>query len=167
MLYRTYSGKIWRALNLVKWRKKVVFWYWRNFHLTIWNCTCDVIIFTLWHNRSGFSVWRTLVGRNGEWRLQVDSSIWGHRVFESNWNPTTGEELNCVWERTNTEDSYAVAVICRSAVVTGHVPRNMSAACVLFLRRRGTIRHELELSRKTRSRGSPACACMYICACGW
>ena len=32
-------------------------------------------------------------------------------------NPTTGEELNCVRERTNTEDPYAVAAIRRSAVV--------------------------------------------------
>ena len=37
-------------------------------------------------------------------------------------------------ERTNTEDLYAVAVIRRSTVV-GHVPRNMSACCALFLRR--------------------------------
>ena len=54
-------------------------------------------------------------------------------------NPTTGEELNCVRERTKTEDPYdpyAVAAIRRSAVV-GHLPRNMSAACALFLRRRG------------------------------
>ena len=39
------------------------------------------------------------------------SMIQGYHVFESIWNPTTGEELNCVRERTNTEDSYAVAMI--------------------------------------------------------
>ena len=65
--------------------------------------------------------------------LKVDSCIQGYHVFKSIWNPTTGEELNCVRERTNTEDPYAVAVICRSAVV-GHVPRKMSAVCALFLR---------------------------------
>ena len=42
--YVPYSGKIWRAINLAKWRKKVVFWYWRNLNLAIWNCTCDVIV---------------------------------------------------------------------------------------------------------------------------
>ena len=52
------------------------------------------------------------------------------------WNPTTGEELNCMQERVNTEDPYAVAVIRRSAVV-GHVPRKMSAACALFLTTKG------------------------------
>ena len=65
--------------------------------------------------------------------LKVDSCIQGYHVFKSIWNPTTGEELNCVRERTNTEDPYAVAVIRRSAVV-GHVPRKMSAVCTLFLR---------------------------------
>ena len=64
--------------------------------------------------------------------FQVDSCIQRYH---------TGEELNCVRERTNTEDPYAVAAIRRCAVV-GHVPRNMSAACALFLRRRETIRHD-------------------------
>ena len=36
-------------------------------------------------------------------------------------------------ERTSTEDLYDAAVIRRSAVV-GHVTRNMSAGCALFLR---------------------------------
>ena len=133
-----YSGKNWRALNLAKWRKKVVFLYWRNLNLAIWNCTCDVIIFTLWRNRSTSSL---AYARSPKLTFQVDSCIQSYHVFESIWNPTTGEELNCVRERTNTEDSYAVAMIRRSAVV-GHAPRNMSAACALFLRRRGTIWHD-------------------------
>ena len=37
-----------------------------------------------------------------------------------------GEELNCVQERTNTEDPYAVAVIRRSAVVG---PKDVSHLC--------------------------------------
>ena len=65
--------------------------------------------------------------------FEVESCIQGYHVFKSIWNPTTGEELNCVWEKTNTKDPYAIAVICRRAVV-GHVPRKMSA-CALFLRR--------------------------------
>ena len=69
--------------------------------------------------------------------FEVDSCIRGYHVFKSIWNPTTGKELNCVQERTNTEDPYAVAVIRRSAVV-GHVPRKMSATRALFLRRKGT-----------------------------
>ena len=66
--------------------------------------------------------------------FEVESCIQGYHVFKSIWNPTTGEELNCMRERTNTEDLYTVAVIRRSAVI-GHVPQKMSAACALFLRR--------------------------------
>ena len=65
--------------------------------------------------------------------FEVDSCIQGYHVFESIWNPTTGEELNCMQERANTKDPYVVAVIRRSVVV-GHVPRKISAACALFLR---------------------------------
>ena len=72
--------------------------------------------------------------------FEVDSCIQGYHVFES-----TGEDLNCVQERANTEDSYAVAVVHRSVVV-GHVPQKMSATCALFLRRRGIIRHDLHSS---------------------
>jgi len=66
-------------------------------------------------------------------KLRMESCIQGYH---------TGEELNCVRERTNTEDPYAVAAIRLDAAVVGHVPRNMSAACALFLRRRGTIQHD-------------------------
>ena len=57
--------------------------------------------------------------------FEVESCIRGYHVF-------IGKELNCVQERINTKDLYAVAVIRRSTVV-GHVPRKMSAACVLSL----------------------------------
>ena len=56
----------------------------------------------------------------------------------------TEEELNCMRESTNSEDSYAyaVAVIHRSTAVghytlvhkTGHIPRKISAAYALFLK---------------------------------
>ena len=103
------------------------------------------------------------------------------------WNPTTGEELNCVQERANTEDPYAVAMIRRSAVV-GNVPRKMSAACALFLTQRGTIQHDqLQLvlfntriqSLNCHKKFSPGQACMRahvhmcmrahvdMCMCGW
>ena len=74
------------------------------------------------------SAWRTLARQVCESTFQVECCIQGYNVFKSTWNPTTGEELNCVRERTNTEDPYAVGVIHRSAVV-GRVPQKMSAAC--------------------------------------
>ena len=89
-----YSRKIWRALNLAKWRKKIVFWYWRNLNLAIWNCTCDVIIlrcdviiFTLWCNRSAFrlSAWRRLARQNWEWRLFRSTAVFKGTIQGKNW----------------------------------------------------------------------------------
>ena len=79
--------------------------------------------------------------------FEVESCIRGYHVFKSIWNATTGEELNCLRETTNTEDPYAVAVKRGSAVI-GHVPRKISAACALFLRRKGTIRCTTTGSRR-------------------
>jgi len=79
--------------------------------------------------------------------FEVESCIRGYHVFKSIWNATTGEELNCLRETTNTEDPYAVAVKRGSAVVD-HVPRKISAACALFLRRKGTIRCTITGSRR-------------------
>ena len=56
--------------------------------------------------------------------LQVESCVRGHHIYKTIWNPTVGEELNCMRETTNSEDPYAVAVMRNSAVVD-HVPRKM------------------------------------------
>ena len=48
-------------------------------------------------------------------------------------NSTVGEESNRVRESTNSEDTYAVAVMRNSAVVS-LVRRKMSASCALFFR---------------------------------
>ena len=80
--------------------------------------------------------WCTLACLTCELRMEtceVESCIRGYHVFKSIWNPTTREKLNCMQERTNTVDPYAVAVIRRSAVVD-HVSRKLSDACALFLR---------------------------------
>ena len=136
-----YSGKIWRALNLVKWRKEVVFWYWWNLNLAIWNCTCDVIILRcdviVAHDATYASSPKLRMETLEVDRRQLCSRLpcfW--KYLEPN-----HKDLNCVRERTNTEDPYAVGVIRRNAVV-GHVPRKMSAACALFLRWRGAIWHD-------------------------
>ena len=48
------------------------------------------------------------------------------------------EELSCRQEGGNRHNPYAVAVL-KGTIVAGHVPRKISAACSLFLRRQGTI----------------------------
>ena len=73
-----------------------------------------------------------------EAELCVESCVRGHHVFKRTWTPSVGEELSCKRESGNNKDPYAVAVMRRGTVV-GHVPRKISAACFLFLRRNGTI----------------------------
>ena len=65
----------------------------------------------------------------------VDSCVRGHHVSKHFWTPTIGETLVCKQEPENLTDPYAVAVMANSIVV-GHVPRKISAACSLFLRRK-------------------------------
>ena len=45
--------------------------------------------------------------------------------------------MTCTREVENTKDPFAVAMVCRSTVV-GNVPQRLSAACALFLARKGT-----------------------------
>jgi len=59
-------------------------------------------------------------------------------IYKQVWTPFIGYELKITCEIENTKDQFAVAVVCCSTVV-GHVPRKISAACALFLARKGTI----------------------------
>ena len=57
--------------------------------------------------------------------------------------PTVGEELVCEHELGNSHDPYTVAVkkaIGGEMKVVGHVPRNISPICSLFIRRGDMIR---------------------------
>ena len=56
--------------------------------------------------------------------LQIENCVRGHHIYERIWNPTVGEELNCVRETTNSEDPYAVM---RNIAVVDHVPCKMRA----------------------------------------
>ena len=70
--------------------------------------------------------------------LQLESCVRGHHVYKTMWTPSLGEVLQCRIESGNAKDPYAVAVTRRNIIV-GHAPRNISAACSLFLRRTGRI----------------------------
>ena len=52
--------------------------------------------------------------------------------------PFVGEELQCKIEHGNVHDIYVVAVI-REDIVVGHLPRNISTPCHLFLHKGGII----------------------------
>ena len=64
----------------------------------------------------------------------------GHRIYRCVWRATVDEQLECKPEPRNKEDPYAVAVMKNDEVV-GHVPRKISAACTLFIKKRGIILH--------------------------
>ena len=48
--------------------------------------------------------------RAGMETLQVESCVRGCRFYKRIWNPTVGEELNCMRETTNREDPYTARI---------------------------------------------------------
>ena len=70
-------------------------------------------------------------------KLAVDVFC-GYHHYKNVWSTVEGEMLQCVQEPRNTTNPYAVAVM-KGNMVVGHVPRIISSACSLFLRKQGTI----------------------------
>ena len=79
--------------------------------------------------------------------FQLESCVRGHDVYKTTWTPSLGEVLQCRIESGNAEDPYAVTVTRRNIIV-GHVPRKISAACSLFLRRTGRIHCTISGARR-------------------
>ena len=67
----------------------------------------------------------------------IESCVRGHHIYKAIWDPFEGEELVCHKEENNSHDPYAVAVMKGDSIV-GHVPRKISAACLLFLEKEDT-----------------------------
>ena len=70
--------------------------------------------------------------------VQKESCIRGYHIYQELWAAAIGEDLACQWERRNAADPHAVAVI-KDGTIVGHLPRRLSCACTLFMRRGGTI----------------------------
>ena len=70
--------------------------------------------------------------------FEMESMIRGYHVYQTVWEAQIGEELFCVPERDNVRDPYAVAVQ-KSSRTVGHIPKNISTLCSLFLQRGGSI----------------------------
>ena len=68
---------------------------------------------------------------------ELESCVRGHHVYKRVWRATVDKQLECEPEARN-KDLYAVAVMKNDEVV-GHVPRKISAACTLFIKKRGII----------------------------
>lgn len=81
----------------------------------------------------------------------VNSMIRGYHIYQEIWEPINGEELGCEREVSNPKDPLAVAVIKPIAgenTIIGHVPRNISSLCSLFIRRGGGIKCFVDGSRR-------------------
>ena len=68
-------------------------------------------------------------------------------MYKEVWEASCGEMLSCARETRNTFDPFAVCVKKHGCTV-GHVPKNISAICSLFLRRGETIQCKVTGSRQ-------------------
>ena len=71
-------------------------------------------------------------------RFEFSSVIRGHHVYKEIFMPTIGKILQSRREPDNSYDNFVVAII-EDDIVVGHVPRNISVLCNLFLKKGGTI----------------------------
>ena len=67
-----------------------------------------------------------------------NSGIRGYHVYKYIWDAVIGQELQCKRQPHNGSDRYAVAVK-KNEILIGHLPRKISRACSLFLRRGNEI----------------------------
>ena len=72
----------------------------------------------------------------------------GYHVYKSFWNPSIGETLLTKCEFGNSHDPYAVVVVTSDNIIVGHLPRNISTLCHIFLRRSGNILVEITGKRR-------------------
>ena len=67
-----------------------------------------------------------------------NSCVRGYHIYKDIWDAVIGEELRCEREPDNRSDRYAVAIK-KDGIIIGHIPRKISRACSLFLRRGNEI----------------------------
>ena len=82
------------------------------------------------------------MARDSSHRLCIDSFMHGHHIYKDIWSSSISKELQCQWEVGNIHDIYAVSVvktIDRRNTFVGHLPRQTSTICHLFLRKGGII----------------------------
>ena len=77
----------------------------------------------------------------------ISSAVRGYHVYKDIWDAAQGEILPCASEGNNLHDPFAVSVL-KNGQTVGHVPKLISAACSMFLRRNGTITCRVTGTRK-------------------
>ena len=64
--------------------------------------------------------------------IEIFTVVRRYHVYQEIWSAPLGEVLFCQWETDNRHDLFAVAIVKESEVV-GHVRREISSICSLFL----------------------------------
>jgi hypothetical protein len=80
----------------------------------------------------------------------------GFHVYQDIWKPVNGEALNCIHERKNTHDRYAIAATKRlpgriADSIVGHLPREISRFTRFLISREGMVKVTVDDSKYRRS----------------
>ena len=87
---------------------------------------------------ASFYTWNTLSMKS----FEVRSCVRGHHIYQCVWEPWIGQSLQCEREQGNLKGPYAITILdntCRYIKTVSHLPRKISAACSVFLRKGGHI----------------------------
>ena len=93
---------------------------------------------------------------------ETECCVRGYHVYQRIWGAAIGEVLDCDREPDNAVDHYAV----KDGDIVGHLPRTISRACSLFIRRGGTVRCRVTGPRKYSAdlpQGGMEIPCLIIC----
>ena len=69
---------------------------------------------------------------------EIESCMCGYHVYKDIWTAMIGEDLLCERKPFNDVDRYAIAVL-KDDTIVGHIPKNISRICSLFIARGGGI----------------------------
>ena len=69
----------------------------------------------------------------------LELAVCGYHVYKEIWSSILGEELQCFCEIGSIHDLYAVKVVKTGMGTVGHLPKEISMPCHLFLRKGGSI----------------------------
>uniref|UniRef100_A0A1X7V6W2 HIRAN domain-containing protein n=1 Tax=Amphimedon queenslandica TaxID=400682 RepID=A0A1X7V6W2_AMPQE len=85
---------------------------------------------------------------SSNYSFAVNAMVRGHHVYSNIWDASMSEVLPCEREIDNRRDTFAVRVSKPGTGTVGHLPRLISAACSVFLRRGGIITCTVTCSRR-------------------
>ena len=83
--------------------------------------------------------------------FHLEAMVRGYHVYCNVWQASRNEILQCTRDVSNRKDPYAVSVVKSGTGIVGHLPKKISTACSLFLRRGGSITCKVTGTRRYSS----------------